>query len=161
MSSRVTLSLVAPLLCALVGVQNGSVQALGDRDNILSFGVSFPLLSRKRNLGNIEAVAARATGSRSMKQHLEATIPLEVEAARQHWDAATESLSILKSGVLRQPVKNTEVIRQAYGLGQLRLLDVLNEQRRPIEIRMSCIEAEADLHRSLVELERAVGGDLK
>ncbi|OHE77672.1 MAG: hypothetical protein A2107_13215 [Verrucomicrobia bacterium GWF2_62_7] len=139
----------------------GQPAALRDRDNILSFGVSFPLLSRKRNLGNIEAAAARATGSRSMKQHLEATIPLEVEAAWQHWDAATESLSILNGGVLQQAVKNTEVIRQAYGLGQLRLLDVLNEQRRLIEIQMSFIDAEADVRRGLVELERAVGGDLK
>ena len=139
----------------------GQPSALRDRDNILSFGVSFPLLSRMRNLGNIEAAAARATGSRSLKQHLEATIPLEVEAAWQHWDAATESLRILNSGVLQQAEKNTEVIRRAYGLGQLRLLDVLNEQRRLIEIQMSFIDAEADVRRGLVELERAVGGDLK
>jgi len=139
----------------------GQPAALRDRDNILSFGVSFPLLSRKRNLGNIEAAAARATGSRSMKQHLEATIPLEVEAAWKHWDASTESLSILNGGVLQQAEKNTEVIRQSYGLGQLRLLDVLNEQRRLIEIQMSFIDAEADVRRGLVELERAVGGDLK
>jgi cobalt-zinc-cadmium efflux system outer membrane protein len=140
---------------------SGQPAALRDRDNILSFGVSFPLLSRKRNLGNIEAAAARATGSRSLKQHLEATIPLEVQAAWEHWDASTHSLRILNSGVLLQSEKNIEVIRQAYGLGQLRLLDVLNEQRRLIDIQMNFIDAEADVRRGLVELERAVGGDLK
>ncbi len=139
----------------------GQPAALKDTNNILSFGVSFPLLSRKRNLGNIEAAAARATGSRSLKQHLEATIPLEVEAAWERWDAATGSLRILNSGVLQQSEKNIEVIRQAYGLGQLRLLDVLNEQRRLIDTQMSFIDAEADVRRGLVELERAVGGDLK
>ena len=140
---------------------SGQPAALRDRDNILSFGVSFPLLSRKRNLGNIEAAAARATGSRSLKQHLEATIPLEVQAAWEHWDASTQSLRILNSGVLQQSEKNIEVIRQAYGLGQLRLLDVLNEQRRLIDIQMNFIDAEADVRRGLVELERAVGGELK
>ncbi len=139
----------------------GQPAALRDRDNTVSFGVSFPLLSRKRNLGNIEAAAARATGSRSLKQHLEATIPLEVQAAWEHWDASTQSLRILNSGVLQQAEKNIEVIRQAYGLGQLRLLDVLNEQRRLIDIQMSFIDAQADVRRGLVELERAVGGDLK
>ncbi|MBI4905175.1 MAG: TolC family protein [Acidobacteria bacterium] len=140
---------------------SGQPAALRDRDNILAFGVSFPLLSRKRNLGNIEAAAARATGSRSLKQHLEATIPLEVQAAWQHWDAATQSLRILSSGVLQQSEKNIDVIRQAYALGQLRLLDVLNEQRRLIDIQMNFIDAEADVRRGVVELERAVGGDLK
>jgi outer membrane protein, heavy metal efflux system len=140
---------------------SGQPAALRDRDNIVSFGVSFPLLSRNRNLGNIEAAAARATGLRSSKQHLEASIPLEVEAAWERWDAATESLRILNGGVLQQSEKNIEVIRQAYALGQLRLLDVLNEQRRLIDTQMTFIDAEADARRGLVELERAVGGDLK
>lgn len=140
---------------------SGQPAALRDRDNIVSFGVSFPLLSRNRNLGNIEAAAARATGLRSLKQHLEASIPLEVEAAWERWDAATESLRILNSGVLQQSEKNIKVIRQAYALGQLRLLDVLNEQRRLIDTQMNFIDAEADVLRGLVELERAVGGDLK
>jgi cobalt-zinc-cadmium efflux system outer membrane protein len=140
---------------------SGQQAPLRDRDNILSFGVSIPLLTRRRNLGNMEAAAARALGSRTLRQHLEASIPLEVQAAWQHWDAATQSLNILDSGVLRQSGKNLEVIRQAYTLGQLRLLDVLNEQRRLIDTQMTYIDAESDVRRGVIELERAVGGDLK
>ncbi len=140
---------------------SGQPSPLKDRDNILSFGVSIPLLTRRRNLGNIEAAAARAVGSRTMRQHLEVSIPLEVEAAWQHWDAAAQSLNILDSGVLRQSETNLDVIRQAYALGQLRLLDVLNEQRRLIDTQMTYIEAESDVRRGFIELERAVGGDLK
>ncbi len=139
----------------------GQLTQLQDRDNIVSFGVSVPLFTQRRNQGNVEAAAARAAGSRTLRQHLEATIPLQVQAARQHWEAATQSLSILDAGVVRQAEKNVEVIRQAYELGQLRLLDVLNEQRRLIELQMALIEAEADVRRGVVELERAVGGDLK
>jgi cobalt-zinc-cadmium efflux system outer membrane protein len=137
----------------------GQPAPLKDRDNILSFGVSIPLLTRRRNLGNIEAAAARVVGSRTLRQHLEATIPLEVKAAWQHWDAAAQSLNILDSGVLRQSEKNLDVIRQAYALGQLRLLDVLNVQRRLIDTQMTYIEAESDVRRGFIELERAVGGD--
>jgi cobalt-zinc-cadmium efflux system outer membrane protein len=140
---------------------SGQPAPLRDRDNILSFGVSIPLLTRRRNLGNLEAAAARAVGSRALRQHLEASIPLEVQAAWQHWDAASQSLNILDSGVLRQSEKNLEVIRQAYALGQLRLLDVLHEQRRLIDTRMNYIDAESDVRRGVIELERAVGGDLK
>ena len=140
---------------------SGQQSPLRDRDNILSFGVSIPLLTRRKNLGNIEAAAARAVGSRTLRQHLEASIPLEVEAAWQHWDAAAQSLQILDTGVLRQSEKNLDVIRQAYALGQLRLLDVLNEQRRLIDTEMTYLDAESDVRRGFIELERAVGGDLK
>jgi cobalt-zinc-cadmium efflux system outer membrane protein len=140
---------------------SGQPAPLRDRDNILSFGVSIPILTRRSNLGNIEAAAARAVASRTLRQHLEASIPLEVEAAWQHWDAAAQSLDILDSGVLRQSQKNLDVIRQAYALGQLRLLDVLNEQRRLIDTQMAYIDAESDVRRGFIELERAVGGDLK
>jgi cobalt-zinc-cadmium efflux system outer membrane protein len=67
----------------------------------------------------------------------------------------------LNRGVLDESEKNLSVIRQAYDLGQLRLLDVLNEQRRLLETQLSYIDAQADLARSLAELERAAGGDLK
>ncbi len=140
---------------------SGQQAALKDRDNVVSFGVSFPLLTRRRNQGNEEAAAARAAGSSTLRQHLEATIPLEVQAAWQHWDAATQSLSILDTGVLKQSEKNLDVIRQAYALGQLRLLDVLNEQRRLIETQMTFIDGKSDVRRAFIELERAVGGDLK
>jgi outer membrane protein, heavy metal efflux system len=140
---------------------SGQPSPLTDRDNILSFGVSIPILTRRRNLGNIEAATARAIGARTLRQHLEASIPLEVEAAWQYWDAAAQSLSILDSGVLRQSERNLDVIRQAYALGQLRLLDVLNEQRRLIDTQMTYIDAESDMRRGFIELEQAVGGDLQ
>jgi cobalt-zinc-cadmium efflux system outer membrane protein len=51
-------------------------------------------------------------------------------------------------------------MREAYTLGQLRLLDVLNEQRRLIELRLSQIDAETELAQAAADLERAVGMDL-
>ncbi len=140
---------------------SGQPAPLKDRDNVLSFGVSIPLLTRRRNLGNIEAAAARAAGSRTLRQHLAASVPLEVAAAWQHWDASAQTLKILDSGVLQQSERNLDVIRQAYALGQLRLLDVLNEQRRLIDTQMTHIDAEFEVSRGFVELELAVGGDLK
>ena len=53
------------------------------------------------------------------------------------------------------------MVRKAYELGQLRLLDVLNEQRRLLETELSLIDSEAELARSVAELERTVGGSLK
>ena len=51
-------------------------------------------------------------------------------------------------------------MRQAYQLGQLRLLDVLNEQRRLIDTELSYIDAQTELAETTADLERVVGSDL-
>ena len=108
----------------------------------------------------MQAAAARASGARLRREYLERNIPLELEAAYQRWSAANESLKTLQSGVLDPSAANLSVIREAYKLGQLRLLDVINEQRRLVDAQMQYIDVQADAARTWAELERAAGGNL-
>jgi cobalt-zinc-cadmium efflux system outer membrane protein len=139
---------------------SGSPLLLKDRDNILTLGISIPLQSRKRNAGNIEAAVARQNAAKLRIEQLENTIPLEVQMAWERHQAARDAVEILNRGVLDESEKNLSVIRQAYNLGQLRLLDVLNEQRRLLETALAIIDAQSELARSRAELERAVGEEL-
>ena len=138
----------------------GSQIPIRDQDNVVMFGASIPLFTGKRNQGNIQAANARATGNALRRQHLDASIPLEVEAAYRRWRAAKSALSVFDRGIVDQSEKNLQVIREAYQLGQLRLLDVLNEQRRLADTELSHIDAKAEFARALTELEHVVGGDL-
>ena len=138
---------------------SGTPVALRDRDNIVTLGISVPLLTRGRNQGNIAAAAARAAGARLRREHLERTIPLEVEAARRRLEGAARALVLLESAAA-QAAQNLEVIRQAHALGQLRMLDVLNEQRRLADTELAFTDAQVDAARALAELERALGGPL-
>ena len=140
---------------------SGSPLLLKDRDHILTLGISIPLQTRKRNTGNIEAAVARQNAAKLRMQQLEITIPLDVQIAWERYQTARSAAAILNRGVLDESEKNLSVIRQAYNLGQLRLLDVLNEQRRLLETEMTYIDAQAELVRSQSELERAVGGELQ
>lgn len=140
---------------------SGSPLLLQDRDNILTVGISIPLQRKKRNEGNIEAAVARQRAAGLRRQHLEVTIPLEAEAAWRRYQAAKNTVGILNRGVLEESRSNLSVIRKAYELGQLRLLDVLNEQRRLLETELSVIDSEAELARSVTELERIAGGSLQ
>jgi cobalt-zinc-cadmium efflux system outer membrane protein len=133
---------------------------LRDVDNILSAGISVPLTGRRRNLGNIEAAAARAASARLRREFLERSIPPQVEARVRKYDSLQKAVRLTHDGVLRLSEKNLEIMRQAYGLGQLRLLDVLNEQRKLLETQLDYIESEAELRRSLADVEYAVGGSL-
>lgn len=137
---------------------NGVLSPLRDRDNILKFGVSIPLRTSRSGAGNVQAATARTSAARLRREYLERNIPLEVEAAYQSWRTAADSLQLLQSGVLDPSINNLSVIREAYKLGQLRLLDVLNEQRRLVDTQLSYIDAQADASRTWAEVQRATGG---
>jgi cobalt-zinc-cadmium efflux system outer membrane protein len=137
---------------------SGALSPLRDRDDVLKFGVSIPLRTSRSGAGNVQAATARTAGARLRREYLERNIPLEVEAAYQRWRTASESLQMLQSGVLDPSTSNLSVIREAYKLGQLRLLDVLNEQRRLVDTQLAYIDALGDAARTKAEVERAVGG---
>jgi cobalt-zinc-cadmium efflux system outer membrane protein len=137
---------------------NGALSPIRDSMDILNFGVSIPLRTSRSGAGNVQAATARTSGARLRREYLERNIPLEVEAAYQRWRAASESLQMLQSGVLGPSTSNLSVIREAYTLGQLRLLDVLNEQRRLVDTQLAYIDAQADVARTWAEVERAAGG---
>jgi cobalt-zinc-cadmium efflux system outer membrane protein len=141
--------------------RTGAIVPLRDRDDVLSVSISIPLFSRSRNQGNIEASVARTRGSQYQREALERAIPLEVSAALRRLQSREQALTTLSGPVLDQASKNVEVIRQAYQLGQLRLLDVLNEQRRLLDLQLAKVDAEVEVLRSLTELEKAVGGELQ
>jgi cobalt-zinc-cadmium efflux system outer membrane protein len=133
---------------------------LRDRDNVLTFGVAIPLFTGRRNQGNIEAGVARQNAARLRREFLESAIPAEVEAAYRRVTAARRALDLFQRGVVAQSERNLTVIREAYTLGQLRVLDVLNEQRRLIDTELAYIDAQTDFAQALAELERTTGGNL-
>lgn len=140
---------------------SGTPVPLIDRDNILAFGLSVPLFTGKRTKGAVEAAVARQGAARLRREFLESNIPTQVEAAYHQWEAARRSVSIFSSGVVAQSQENLAVVRESYRLGQLRILDVLNEQRRLIDTQLAYVDAETELAKAFAELERSVGGDLQ
>lgn len=134
---------------------------LRDRDDVVTFGVSIPIFGQKRNEGNVAAAVARQNAARLRLEYLERAVPLEVEAAYSRLKAAQRALSLFERGIVDQSEKNLDVIRQAYTLGQLRVLDVLTEQRRLIETRLAYVDTQVELMQATAELERAVGAELQ
>ena len=139
----------------------GATVPLRDRDNILTFGLSIPVFSANRNRGNIQAAEAREAAARQRREFLEGAVPVEIENAYRRMDAAQQTVQLLATGVIEQSENNLKVIREAYNLGQLRALDVLNEQRRMVDTRLSYIDAQLEETQARIELERAVGGPIR
>jgi cobalt-zinc-cadmium efflux system outer membrane protein len=128
---------------------------------MLGIGLAVPLTSSRRNRGNIESAAARQEAAKLRREYLRSVIPNQVEAAYERWRAAKEAVEVFGKEVIGQSESNLAVMKQAYNLGELRLIDILNEQRRLLDTELSYIDAQTELFRAFVALEQAVGGSLQ
>ena len=140
---------------------SGATVPLVDKDNILAFGISVPIFTGRRTQGDVEAARSREAEARLRREFLESSIPLEVESAYRHWEAASRAATLFASDVIAQGENNLSVVRESYRLGQLRVIDVLNEERRFIDTQVAYVDAQADMEQALADLERAVGGTIR
>ncbi len=139
----------------------GTRVPIRDRDNLLSAGVSIALPVRNRNQGNIQAATARANAARLRREFLEQVVRRQARAAYGRYVAARRALEILDRDAVNQAKENVEAMRASYGLGETRLLDLINEQRRLVDTQRAYTEIARECDLAQVELERAVGTPLR
>lgn len=139
----------------------GSLTPIRDKDNVLTAGISIALPIRNRNQGNIEAAVARNRAARLRREALERSVRREVLAAMNRYQAARRALGVFDQGVVQQSQENLRIVRGAYDLGELRLLDVINEQRRLLESQRAYTDLLRDTNIAVAELERAVGAPVE
>jgi cobalt-zinc-cadmium efflux system outer membrane protein len=116
------------------------------------------LPARNRNQGNIDAAAARDRAARLRRTFLETEIRKEVENAYNRYVASRDAAEIMSRDVIGQVSENIATVRAAYELGELRLFDVVAEQRRMIDVQRAYAGLLEDHFAALVQLEQAVGG---
>ena len=131
-----------------------------DRDKLLSFGISIPLPLFNRQQGNIaEAVSLRAR-AHSERMSLEQAVRRDVLLAYQRVQAARRSLEVFTENVLPESRESFQIVQLAHRLGELRLLDVINQERLFLEAQMSYVAAQRDYFIALTDLEGAIGKDI-
>ncbi len=138
----------------------GGLQRIRDVDNTLTVGLSLNLPVRNRNQGNIQAAVARQHAARLRRAYAEQSVARDVRNAFTRYEAALQATKIFDQDVLQQAQSNVSILRAAYDAGELRLLDVINEQRRLIDTQRAYTDVLREAYLSLVDLERAVGSQL-
>ncbi len=139
----------------------GAPAALRDKDNLATVGLSITLPTRNRNQGLIQAAVARQNASRLRRQFLEQIVARETRSAMSRYEAAREALAIFDQQVLDSAQDNLRIIRAAYSAGELRVFDVVNEQRRLVDTQRAYTDVLREYYLSVVELERAIGGPVR
>ncbi len=134
--------------------------AVTDRCPIITVGFSVDLPWRNKNQGNIEAAVARRQNVRLMREHQENVVTQEVQAAVERWEAAQSAVQLFEKQVLEQSRDNLRVVQAVYSAGELRLLDVINEQRKLNDAQRTYTDLLRERLLALVDLERATGSEL-
>jgi cobalt-zinc-cadmium efflux system outer membrane protein len=120
-------------------------------------GIRLVLPVRNKNQGDVEAARAQLEAARHRREFAELVVRNEVAAAYARFERARDALMIYRDGVRERALRNLDVIRQTYLLGQKSLLDYINEQRRFIDFEIGYTEALKEYFNSLVEIERTAG----
>ena len=128
-----------------------------DRENVLDFGISIPLPLWNREQGNIREASSKVTQARAERDALENSIRAEVTTASRRYQSALRTLELIRTGVVNETQAGFTITQLAYRLGDMRLLDVLVQQRSVIEAQMAELAAEAELVSALASLELAIG----
>jgi len=134
----------------------GGTRPIQDTFHYIGGGVTITLPVRNRNQGNIAAATAEAQGAERKREAAELIIRQEVAAAFTQLAAAQRALDIYTRGVRDVASRNLGVVRQAYELGRIPVLDVIAEQRRYIDIEMGYTDALKLVYDAAIEIERAV-----
>jgi outer membrane protein, heavy metal efflux system len=127
------------------------------REKVLEFGLSIPLPIFNREQGTISEAASRRAQARAERENLEATIRRETALAFHRYETAHKSLDILQTGVLEQNQASVRIVQLAYDLGELRFLDIVNQQRVLIEAETTVVNAQTELNAARADLKNVVG----
>jgi outer membrane protein, heavy metal efflux system len=122
--------------------------------------VSIRLPLFNRNQGNIQAAQARAEASGIRKGALESVIRQEVQVALEGLQIAQTNFLLFRDSIMNQSEKQLAVLQASYRAGEFSFLDLINEQKRALEIRKSYINSAREYFMALAELEFVTATDL-
>lgn len=133
------------------------VGLLRDKDRTLSFGVSVGIPIFKRHQGPQAEAQIVIEQARARRQFVESVVRAEVMSAYARYQAALTAVTTFEQGVIGLSNDNIRVIRAAYDLGEFRITDLINEQRRLREAQREFTEALTEQYRALADLQAAIG----
>jgi len=129
-------------------------------DTQLGLRLSMPIPVFDRNQGGRAAARARLEVAESRRLALERNIVAEVETAVSRVSASERILAMFEQGIIPQLTENLKLTQEAYRIGEVGILSVIDEQKKFFEVNDSYLSALHSRRVSLVKLESATAMDL-
>lgn len=122
--------------------------------------LSMPIPLFDRNRAGVQEARARQSGAETRAKAAVAGVEREVESAWASLANAEKVVSLYKSSVLRQLEENLQLTREAYRLGEVGILAVIEEQKKFFEVSDSYLTALHARQMAMTKLESAVAADM-
>jgi cobalt-zinc-cadmium efflux system outer membrane protein len=160
---RVDLSLVGTYMRMDAGFPQRGFNSTGDLERVrglfhyVSGGAMVTLPLRNRNQGEIASAQAMRVGAEATLAAVQLTAQSEIAAATTRDDFARRAIAVYAEGVRTLARQNLDVVTQTYELGRGTLFDVLNEQRRYLDLERAYTVALREAYEARTALRRALG----
>ena len=135
----------------------GSLEPIRSVFHYVSVGamVTLPVLNRKQ--GAMAAAEADRTAAAAQVEAARLSAQSEVAAARSRDEHARRALDTYSADAIALARQNLVAVRQTYDLGRGTLLDVLNEQRRYLDVERAYTDVLREAYEARQTLKTALG----
>jgi cobalt-zinc-cadmium efflux system outer membrane protein len=122
--------------------------------------LSIPIPVFDKNQAGIQEATAKKNSSESRLTAATRTVEREVETAYATLQNAAAVLALYKADIIPQLEENLKLTQEAYRLGEVGILAVIQEQKKFFEVNDGYLTALHDRQSALVKLESAVATEL-
>ena len=127
------------------------------RDRSLTFGVAVILPIFNKNQGNKAAAEIAIRQAQARREYAERVVRGEILTANQRLESASQAVRTLENAALPRANENVEVFRRVYELGEIKITDLIAEQRRLLDSTRDLTEALTARYRAQADLNIALG----
>lgn len=127
------------------------------KDRSLTFGVSIgiPIFNKNQGAKAEAEISVRQTQAR--REFAERVVRSEILSAYQRYEAANNAVLTLQNSAIPRSTQNVETFRRIYEIGEIKITDLIAEQRRLLDANRDLTEALTEKYRAQADLQIAMG----
>lgn len=126
-------------------------------DRSLTFGVAIGIPIFNKNQGAKTETEISIKQAQSRREFAERVVRGEILSAYQRYDAATLAVMTLEMSAIPRSNENVETFRRIYEIGEIKITDLIAEQRRLLDANRDLTEALKDKYRAQADIQIAMG----
>jgi cobalt-zinc-cadmium efflux system outer membrane protein len=143
-----------------VSLQAGVRRLEQTNDNALVIGISIPLPLFDRNQGAIAEARHRLSKAEAQKHALEINLNIKLAEAHLALSLARTEVVFLKTQMVPGAESAFEAMMEGYRFGKFNFIEVLDSQRILFQARVQYVDALANYHKAVLDVERLIGTPL-
>lgn len=128
-------------------------------DNLLGVRLSIPLPLFDRNQAGIQETRGRAGGADARLGAARQAVAREVAAELARLQAAEEAVTLYEQEIIPHLDENLKIVQEAYRLGEIGILAVIEEQKKYYEVREGFLAETHNRDLARATLEATLGVD--